>query len=91
MSDRRILDVQGKLVCVMGLAVLLASLVSQWDTIVAFFAEHWQIIIEHTLMGIVFALTGAWARGMCEHTWHKFALGGFLILAEGIFTVAVIG
>ena len=91
MSDKRILDLQGKLVSVMGLTVLLVSLISQWDTVVQFFVENWHVIIEHTLMGIVFACTGAWARGMCEHTWHKIALGGTLILAEGIFTVAVIG
>ncbi len=83
--------VQTWLVTVLGLTALLASLAAEWQSVVMFFAENWHTIIEHSLMGIVFALTGAWARGMCEHTWHKFALGGFLILAEGIFTVAIIG
>lgn len=91
MSDKRILDLQAKMVCVLGLTILIVSFFAQWDTISTFFVQNWHTIIEHSLMGIVFALTGAWARGMCEHTWHKVALGGFLILAEGIFTVAVIG
>lgn len=83
--------VQRYFVIVAGLTVLLAGLYDDRQSMVTFFTENWHTILLHTGMGIVFALTGAWARGMCEHTWHKFALGGFLILAEGIFTVAIIG
>lgn len=85
------LRVQRYFVIVAGLTCLLAGLYDNRQGVATFFTENWHTIILHTVMGIVFALTGAWARGMCEHTWHKFALGGFLIIAEGIFTVAIIG
>jgi hypothetical protein len=70
---------------------MLTSVVADADGIVHFLTTNWQVILEHTLVGVMFALTGAFVRNMCEHLWHKLLLGGFLVIAESIFTVAVVG
>lgn len=48
-------------------------------------------VIEHCLFGVMFAGTGIYVRNMCEHLHHKLLVGGVLILAEAVVTVAVIG
>lgn len=45
----------------------------------------------HYLAGAVFAVTGWWARGLCEHWSHRLLVGGGMLAVETALVVTYIG
>lgn len=83
--------IQHWLVMVAGLTVIVVGTVTMWQDLWGFLVAHQVEIIVHSLMGVLFAATGWYVRSMCEHLRHKLMVGGVLIIAEAIITVAIIG
>ena len=48
-------------------------------------------ILEHALLGGVFACTGAGARCLCRSCVKRLVLGGALVVIEAIVMVGLIG
>jgi len=45
----------------------------------------------HFGIGLIGAVTGAYARGYCIHRRHQFIVGGTLLALEAIVSVQVVG
>lgn len=52
--------------------------------------EYLRTVLEHAVVGGVFAATGWWVKGLCKHTHHRLIVGGALLLTESSIAVAVI-
>lgn len=50
-----------------------------------------EIYVEHFLAGLMFAVTGAYARNFCRHTWHQIVVGATLVAIESAIVVTFIG
>lgn len=48
-------------------------------------------IALHSIFGAGFAAIGIFARQLCEHLWHKLAVGAALILLESAVMVTAVG
>lgn len=49
------------------------------------------VYLLHYLAGAVFAATGAWARGLCEHWSHRLLVGGVVLAVETWIVITYIG
>jgi hypothetical protein len=48
-------------------------------------------IATHFLIGIVFALTGVYARQWCKHLRHQITVGLILVALEAVIMVMLVG